>query len=327
MFKRLFARDKAVPAASSSGDRNDGVVNVSLKSLIALHHGAESLSLKPTKIRALQSGGYISPFKGRGMEFDEVRPYMAGDDVRTLDWRVTARTGKPHTKMFREERERAVLLWVDLQRSMHFATQGAFKSVRAAQAAALLGWAAIHHGDRLGGFIFDEQQHIELRPKRGKPSLLHFCKRLASNDSWLNTQTNVNAIQAQQALNQSLGRLRRVAQPGSLIFLLSDFLSFDEQTNAHLAQLSRHNDLVLISISDPLEAQLPPAGRYRVSDGQRFISMDTAVKTVRDHYQQSFQHRQEELLQLCRRHSMYLLPISTTHLPLDALQKGLGCKL
>ena len=326
MFGRFFARDKAAPARPSSDDRNDGVVNVSLKSLIGLHHGAESLSLKPTKIRALQSGGYVSPFKGRGMEFDEVRPYMAGDDVRTLDWRVTARTGKPHTKMFREERERAVLLWVDLQRSMHFATQGAFKSVRAAQAAALLGWAAVHHGDRLGGLIFDEQQHFELRPKRGKPSLLHFCKRLASHSSWLNMQTDVDAVKAQQALNQSLGRLRRVAQPGSLIFLFSDFISFDEQTNAHLAQLSRHNDLVLISITDPLEEKLPPAGQYRVSDGQGFLNMDTAVKQVREHYQQRFVTRHEQLQQLCRRHGIYLLPMSTTQLPLEALQKGLGGK-
>lgn len=319
MFRGMFARRQEATPPSE-----DGVVSVSLKSLIALHHGAESLLLKSTRIRSLQSGGYVSPFKGRGMEFDEARPYMPGDDVRTLDWRVTARTGRAHTKLFREERERAVLLWVDLQRAMHFATQGAYKSVRAAQAAALLGWAAVHHGDRLGGLIFDEQDHYELRPRRGKPSLLHFCKRLATHSAWNTAPASVDAAKTQQALNQSLGRLRRVAQPGSLIFLLSDFVSFDEQTNAHLIQLARHNDLVLVSISDPLEETLPPAGQYRVSDGQRFLTLNTAAQDVREHYQQRFAWRQEMLQQLCRRHKMYLLPMSTAQTPLSALQKGLG---
>ncbi len=321
----MFARFKQ-RTTTQAAPVDDGVVNVSLQSLIAMHHGAESLSLKPTNIRSLQSGGYVSPFKGRGMEFDEVRPYMPGDDVRTLDWRVTARTGRAHTKLFREERERAVLLWVDLQRSMHFATQGAFKSVRAAQAAALLGWAAIQHGDRLGGLIFDEQQHDELRPKRGKQTLLHLCKRVATHGAWLRPFEQLDDAQAHQATNQSLGRLRRVAQPGSLIFLLSDFSSMDELSRSHLIQLARHSDLVLVSINDPLEMELPPAGQYRVSDGHGFLTMDTAKKSVRQQYQQRFAERQNELQALCRHHNFYLLPMSTAQQPLNALQKGLGGK-
>lgn len=168
--------------AGEAGD-GDGVVRVSLASLLELCCGSRGLDLRPHRILASMSGSYLSPFKGRGMEFDEVRPYALGDDVRTIDWRVTARSGKPHTKLFREERERSVLLWVDLRSAMFFATRGAFKSVRASQAAALLGWRTLDLGDRLGALVFDESQHDELRPRRGQASFLHLLRRLAGHEA------------------------------------------------------------------------------------------------------------------------------------------------
>lgn len=315
----LFNKHKTINP--NSADDKDGVIRVSAQSLIALHHGAESLSLKPKKIRALQGGNYVSPFKGRGMEFDEVRAYMPGDDVRTLDWRVTARTAKPHTKLFREERERAVLLWVDLRLSMQFATQGAYKAVRAAQAAALLGWSAIQNGDRLGGLIFSDTDHIELRPRRGKRALLHLVQKLADDPAWdyeSHGETDTDILQ------QSLLRLRRVAQPGCLLFMLSDFNGLDRQHMTHLANLSRHSDLVLISIHDPLEAELPPAGRYRVSDGRRILTVDTEPDEIRKHYQQRYRERQAELQGLCQHHGIYRIDLSTADDPLSVLRQGLG---
>lgn len=312
------------PKNPASAD--DGVVRVSLPSLIALHRAAESLPLKPGRVRALASGDYHSPFKGRGMEFDEVRTYAQGDDVRTLDWRVTARTGRPHTKLFREERERAVLLWVDLRSAMFFATQGAFKAVRAAQAAALLGWSAVHQGDRLGGLIFSEQAHIELRPRRGKPPLLHMLQQLAAHPAWHKRALSSDPVASAQALNQSLARLRYVAQPGSLIILLSDFSDLDKQASAQLAQLARHNELMLVDIHDPMEQELPPPGQYRVSDGGNFMTLATANKHLREQYRARFIQQQETLQQLCRRHKMTLLPLGTADEPLPALQRGLGVR-
>ena len=309
-------------SAATPPDTGEGMVRIALPALIALHHAAESLALGPGRIRAPLSGGYRSPFKGRGMEFDEVRPYMQGDDVRSLDWRVTARTGRPHTKLFREERERAVLLWVDLRSPMLFATRGAFKAVRAAQAAALLGWSAVRQGDRLGGLIFSERSHVELRPKRGKPPLLHLLRCIAEHDAW---QGRTAAdTPGTEAMNPSLARLRRVAQPGSLIVLLSDFTDLDGQGIAHLVQLARHSELVLAHIHDPLEAELPPPGRYRVSDGERYLGMTTGDPDYRQRYRQRFAARREQLQQLCRRHGMKLLTLSTAEEPLAALQRGLG---
>ena len=320
----FFRRKQSAQSPASFSE--EGVVRISAQSLIALHRAAESLVLKPVRIRSQQSGVYLSPFKGRGMEFDEVRPYMQGDDVRTLDWRVTARTGKPHTKLFREERERMVLLWTDLRRSMFFATRGAYKSVRAAQAAALLGWSAIHHGDRLGALIFGEDEHLELRPKRGKHALLHLFKQLVGSPLWQRAATAFDQQQSSAAIHQSLLRLRRVAQPGSLIFLLSDFAHLDELARSHIAHLSRHSDLVLISIHDPLEAELPPPGHYRVSDGQGSATIDSTLDAVCNEYRQRYQWQQAGLQQFCRRHGLYLLPMSTADDPVTVLQRGLGGK-
>lgn len=311
-------------APQPAADAGDGVVRVSLPSLLALHRGAETLDLQPRQVRSLGSGNYVSPFKGRGMEFDEVRPYAQGDDVRSIDWRVTARSGRPHTKLFREERERAVLLFVDLRPAMFFATRGAFKAVRAAQAAALLGWAALARGDRLGGLLFDERSHLELRPGRGQPPLLHLLRRLAEHPAWVAGARGQDDAAGAAALRQGLTRLQRVAQPGSLIVLLSDLAGLDEQGPGHLAQLARHNDLVLALPHDPLEAELPPAGRYRVSDGRRFLSLDSADTALRERYRQRHAAHLDGLQQLCRRQRITLLPLPTGEEPLAALQRGLG---
>ena len=123
---------------------------IELAELINLKPAGESINLAGLRVHALSAGGHLSPFKGRGVEFDESRPYQEGDDLRTIDWRVTARTGEPHTKVFREERNRPIIAWIDLRREMMFATRGVFKAVIAAESAAIVAWSAIAHGDRLG---------------------------------------------------------------------------------------------------------------------------------------------------------------------------------
>ena len=178
---RLFAQNTRPVDATVDGDN---LVHVSPSTLIALRGAGESLTLKASRISARQSGNYLSRFKGRGMEFDEARLYQPGDDVRTMDWRVTARTGKPHTKLYCEERERAVLTWVDMRPTMFFATRGAFKSVIAARAAALLGWSANRQGDRLGGLVFNADTHHELRPKRGKSATLKMMQLISTASRW-----------------------------------------------------------------------------------------------------------------------------------------------
>lgn len=320
-------RHRRTPAAGVADDAapGDDLVRISMDALLAQHRGSESLALGARQVRALSGGGYLSPFKGRGMEFDEVRPYVQGDDPRNIDWRVTARSGKAHTKLFREERERAVLLWIDLRAPMFFATRGAFKAVRAAQAAALLGWSALRRGDRLGALIFDERHHDEVQPRRGRPPFLHLLRRLSGHPAWRDAGKRGDA-QAGAALQQALLRLHRVVQPGSLIVLLSDFAGIGPSDATHLAQLARHNDVILIAIHDPLEAELPPPGRYRVDDGRRCLTVDTGDPRYRDRYRRAFAARHAQLEQLCRGHRITLLPYSTADEPLPVLQRGLGVR-
>ena len=303
----------------------DELIFVTPKSLIKLRHAAQSLPLKVAKVKALQTGEYYSPFKGRGMEFDEVRLYQPGDDIRTIDWRVTARTGKAHTKLFREERERSVILWVDFRQPMYFGTRGAFKSVTAAKAAALFAWSAEHQGDRLGGLLFSEQQHQELRPQRSTLALMHVLQKLAHNTSRpLNSVDNVDSIPEARSLNDALGRLRRVTRPGSKILLISDFRGLDDTSEAHMFQLARHNDVILVYIYDPLEAQLPPAGFYNISDSRITKSLDTSDGKVRDDYLHRHEQHMQRIHRICRRNHIHFLPLCTADDLLTSLQKGLG---
>lgn len=301
----------------------DDIVRINQSTLIGLNRDARQLPLHSASIQAQFNGQYLSTFKGRGMEFDESRPYQPGDDIRAMDWKVTARTGKAHSKVFREERERPVLLWVDYRQPMFFGTQQHFKSVLAAKIAALLAWSTAHHGDRLGGLIFSETSHVELRPSRGKSASLHFIKQLAQHSAWdkvVQTEENIKSAA------DSLSRLQRVSKPGSLIFLISDFRNMDDLSWSQIAKLSRNSDVVLISIHDPLEQQLPPAGNYKISDGDKELNLNTWNAKKRQEYQQRFTDQQTQLQNISRKMGMHYLDISTADNTLSVLQQKLGLK-
>lgn len=303
----------------------DDVAASNLKTLLAIARAGESLPLKAVNIRALQGGMYTAPFKGRGMEFDETRPYQPGDDIRNLDWKVTARTGKPHTKLFREERERPVLLWLDLRQSMFFATHGVYKSVIASIASSLLAWGAVAHRDRIGGLIFSEDTHHELKPGGGKSAVFRFLKTLCRHPRW-RAEPVATKVPAADSARKALLRLRNVTKPGSLIFLLSDFRGFSPELETHIASLARHNDIVLVHIFDPLEAELPPPGRYTIRGENQEISIDTANEEVRARYRQRFESQREYLRSLCTRYKMFYLACKTDDNPVQILQTGLGLK-
>ena len=296
-----------------------GKTVVSAKQLIQYRYAAERLSLSIKKIRSHRIGQYYSPFKGRGMEFDESRLYLPGDDVRNLDWRVTARTGKTHTKLFREERERSVIIWTDFQASMHFATRGKFKSVVAANTAALLAWSSLHKGDRLGYLVFNENMHIEQRPQGGKWNVLNFMKVLA--DASANPVTNLR--DPGNAAQQAMMRLRRVNRPGSKIVLVSDFKFMDDQLASQLSALSKHNDMVMLFVYDPLEMELPASGVLRFNKGNRYVNLDTDNKKIRADYQQRFAQHMDKLKGVCQRYRIHFLPCRTDDDIITVLSRGI----
>jgi uncharacterized protein (DUF58 family) len=292
-------------------------IRPTLPDLLSLREEARRLDIAPrSRVLATRSGGHLSRFRGRGVEFDESRAYQPGDDVRNMDWRVTARAGAPHVKLFREERERPLWLLVDMGPSMRFGTRVAFKSVVAARAAALLAWAAVEQSDRIGGLVFDETRHVERRPAARTRALLPLLQALAQGPEEGGTE-------GLATLDEAAERLVKLVRPGSLVFLLSDFLGLAAERPAWLAQLARANELVLVHISDPLEAAAPPAGLYPVTDGTRRGLLDTGDSARRDAWQRRFAAHLDLVEGLARRYRVHLLRLRTDEPVGPALSRGL----
>lgn len=296
-------------------------VAISLRELIAEKPAGERIRLSAPRIKAAAIGGHLSPFKGRGVEFDESRPYQEGDDLRTMDWRVTARSGKPHTKVFREERNRPVLIWLDTCASMMFATRGAYKAVVAARMAGLIAWSAVANGDQLGGLVFNESAHEELRPRLGRRSALRLLRLVAASPAWTGRPVAAKPAKAAPGAGEpgpalaALERLARVARPGSLVFLLSDFMALDQPFERRIRQLASHCDVQLVQIFDPVEAELPPPGRYRIAMGKRMLTIDTSDEATRASYRAAFEQRRTALRLLARLPGMRLIACATDEDP------------
>lgn len=267
--KNKYSQTKSV-VGQLKGLLTDGV-NLSIDELIPYQHKSSLVNLTPKKsLHGRMSGNYLARTKGRGMEFDEVRHYQTGDDIRAIDWRVTARTGITHTKLFREEVERPVLITTDLSNTMYFGSQLLFKSVQASHLAALLTWHAKQRGDRIGGIVFNEQQHIEIKPRSRQEGVLHYLHALCQVHK--QPATEITKEQARQSFEENCARIRKIAKPGALVYLITDAHQLEESCIKHLAQICRHCELVVCLISDPLEHQLPEltsAVTVAITDGKQ----------------------------------------------------------
>ncbi|MGD8932035.1 MAG: DUF58 domain-containing protein [Chromatiales bacterium] len=297
---------------------------IDLQSLLALRQESRHLHIALRgKVLATRSGGHLSRFRGRGMEFDESRIYQPGDDPRNMDWRVTARAGRPHVKLFREERERPVWLLTDLGPGMRFGTRVAFKSVIAAQAAALLAWAAADQGDRVGGLVFDESRNYEGRPAARTRGLLPLLNALAELSQPPAEKTALNGG-GYASLNAAAEQLTRLVRPGSLVFLLSDFADLARQQEpTWLGRLGAGSEVVLVRIFDPLEALPPPPGRYPVTDGRRRGLLDTRQAARRERWQRRFADLSERLADLSLGHHAHLIELRTDQPVGETLSLGL----
>ncbi|MDJ0878640.1 MAG: DUF58 domain-containing protein [Halieaceae bacterium] len=289
-----------------------------LAELIEQRHPAGKLDLNQRK-RALSllSGPNKTNFRGRGIDFEEVRAYQPGDDIRTIDWRVTARTGTAYTKLFREERERQVLVCVDQRSNMFFGSRTCCKSVLAARLGALLSWAALQRGDRLGGLVFSEREHHEIRPRRSRRSVLGLLNALTAMNQALPLPPTENP----QSFADMLAELRRIARPGSSLFLVSDFRgALETSALEQLYQLGRHLEITALHCSDPLEQTLPDAGRYAVTDGESRVQLFTGEARLRDSFADRFQAQLAELRQSLGKLGIPMIEASTAESPLGILQ-------
>jgi uncharacterized protein (DUF58 family) len=260
------------------------------------------------------SGQHMSKIRGRGIDFEEFRLYQAGDDIRTIDWRVTARMGKPYTKVFREERERPVIIAVDQSSSMFFGSHTAFKSVVAAQAAAIFCWLAIDNGDRVGGLVYADDNYSLVRPKRSRRSALHLLNQIQLANADLAAQATSGVARPERdegGLATALGRIRRITKPGSTLYIISDFSSINEAGFQYLYQISLHNNVVCCYVHDMLEENLPVPGYYNITDGREKGTLNTFSKKARENYQNLYQQRLDQLQAELNRLKIPLLTLRT----------------
>lgn len=298
-----------------------------LKQLIDLRHRAGELNLfARNKSQSQLAGNVKTNFRGRGIDFEEIRQYQAGDDIRSIDWRVTARTGEAHTKLYQEERERPVLVAVDQRQTMAFGSQRCFKSVQAAEVASLLSWATLAKNDRVGGLVFNDTQHKDIRPARSKSSVLELLNSVhqfnqqaldALMQSHASTQTsgdnfypNSNSSALQQ-INQVIIELRRIAKPGSAVFIISDFIGLNDEGVKHLHLLKKHCDVNAIFISDPMEAELPRQGGSQFTDGRQRQQFNIGDQQLLKAFADRFKQRLAQLNHQLSTHRIPTMAIST----------------
>jgi uncharacterized protein (DUF58 family) len=255
---------------------------------------------------AAASGNYASPFRGRGLTFHEVREYRPGDDIRNIDWRVTARMNKPYMKVFTEDRERTVLLCVDANAAMRFGTRHTFKSIQAARAAALIGRLANGSHDRVGCVVFgDVPEGLQFfRPARSRRSLWQSLQLLSRPT----TGDHMEAVPLETALQN----INRIVSTGSLIFIISDFYPIKEGLEKHLTNLRQRADIVLVRIDDPADGLIPPIGSVWFSDENgHAVAIDTDNRAGQEAYATQWQANRDQLANICSRSGINIIGLHT----------------
>nr|WP_254452916.1 DUF58 domain-containing protein [Ruegeria atlantica] len=290
--------------------------------MLRLGSKSRAISLLPRQpARSILNGRHASRLRGRGLNFEELRNYLPGDDIRTIDWKVTARTGEPHVRVYTEERDRPALLLVDQRVSMFFGTQIYMKSVIAAEAAAISAHRVLGQGDRVGGIVFGDTDLAEHRPQRRPAALTRFLSSVGALNS------NLSAASRDEptvTLNDVLKQAARIAHTNSLVCIFSDFDGLTEASEKLLRKLSTSNDLILFNISDPSSRELAPNLRLTVSDGDRQIQLDSAEPDLSHRIRSALEDRLAQLQTWSRRYGFPVVPLTTAEPTLDQLLKLFG---
>lgn len=308
--------------ANPTGLTHDPRIHVDAAQLRQLGAQARKLSLLPRQpARSVLNGRHASRLRGRGLNFEELRDYQPGDDIRTIDWKVTARTGTPHVRVYTEERDRPALLLVDQRLTMFFGTKVYMKSVIAAQAAAIAAHRVLAQGDRVGGIVFGDDMVAEHRPQR-RPAALH---RLLSSITQANQRLRADLRpQHQLTLNTILQSAQRIARTNALVLVFSDFAGLDDSSESQVRALAASNDLLLFHVADPTGLGDMPRMKLTISDGHQQARIDTSDEAVRKRVAEASRSRLDQLYEWSNRYGFPVLPLSTETPALDQLMRLLG---
>lgn len=297
---------------------------VSVDELVDLQSQAAALRFTaPAGRRPVQAGNLPWALKGHGMEHLETRALQQGDEIRHIDWRVTARTGRAHVKLFEEERDHRVYLMVDQGLSMRFGTREAFKSVQAARAATLMAWAAADSGCRVGGIVINGEQFCHSPARAGHCAVLNLIKTLSDSHAQSpDAGVGVSDGDAQDWFDSALARLCQTAPEGASIIIFSDFYSIGDAGIERLAYLGKYYDLTVIFIYDALESEIPAGKSFYVTDGRQRLLIDASDPGTARAYRQQFERHRQRIEARCLELEIGFITLATDQDAIAALSQG-----
>jgi len=283
-------------------------IHPTLDDLVRLQFETRGFTLLPRQpVHSLLSGRHASRLRGRGLTFEELRDYRPGDDIRSMDWRATARLRKPHVRVYSEERERPVLLVVDQRTTMFFGSARTTKATAAAELAALGAWRALEVGDRVGAVIFGDEEMVEIKPHRSRATVLRICHELVRMNGRLSA---ASASGGNDAFNSALRCAANVARHDHLVVLVTDYDGDDETTRALATRLAAHNDVLAVLVYDPAGTRFPAGGPMEATDGRRRVAIPEGSQFAQA-FETEFRKRCEQLRERLRALRIPILPICT----------------
>ncbi|MEM9254276.1 MAG: DUF58 domain-containing protein [Pseudomonadota bacterium] len=298
-------------------------VYTSLQALVRLRYTAQGFNYLPRQpVRSLLSGRKRSRLRGRGLDFDEIRHYRPGDDIRTMDWKVTNRTGKPHVRVYTEERDRPVIAVVDQRLPMFFGSRRKMKSVAAAEVAAITAWRVLSVGDRIGALLFNDRRTVEVRPSRNSQRVMGWLGDLADMNNALSVTADNSSNQ--DALTGALRALERTVDHDHLVVLISDFYGWNDAALDTIKRVGGHNDVICALIYDPLEKDISNANKLVVSDGRYQLEVEPDSKGLGEKFEADFKSSIAQVQNELKRHDIPVLMIETVTDVSDQLRHQLG---
>jgi uncharacterized protein (DUF58 family) len=320
------SKGMAPGSSPSSGPGSRPGVYANLHDLVASKPRAQGFSFLPRQpVHSILAGRHASRLRGRGLDFEEIRRYQLGDDIRQIDWKVTARTRKTHIRVFTEERERTTLLLVDQRITMFFGSVRNMKSVTAAEAAALGAWRVLSQKDRVGALVFNDSRIEEIRPQRSRSTVMRILHAIVEQNHVLSVSSGAQANAGM--FNGVLRHCDRLAKHDCLVCIISDGFGHDEESRQLLTRIARHNDVLFAFIHDPLEVELPAAGRLVFGDGSLQLEVDTNSHGLRERFRTAFAEERAAGRKFLLDRETPVLPLSTGEDVAEQIRRQLGTRL
>jgi uncharacterized protein (DUF58 family) len=317
-------------SSKAHSNERSSAIYADLNELRRLKYLAKGFSFSPNQpANSALSGKNASKLRGRGLNFEELRHYRPGDDIRSMDWKVTQRTGKPHIKVFTEERERNVYLAIDQRMTMFFGSSNKMKSVIAAELSALISWQISDSGDRIGAIIYNDLQTKVIPAKRGKQHVINLLSEVLKKNHELSLDNSAitntyGQTDNTESYNKMLATLNKVSSHNGLIILIGDGHGFDDKSTDYIKQLRQHNEVIACHIFDPLEQTLPKMSQMIVSDGIQQIQFSSEKKQIQKNYETEIARQLESYVEAAKKYRIPLIEIDTITPVEKQLRKALG---